>query len=99
MLPVRLADISFPLMYIPKVLALCKQEKYSEIFDQRNQISITGRDGTNVTDGIGSLWDYDLKKFTAATSDFITINDDFKDDPYLMCMINAVKEDAEKKES
>jgi hypothetical protein len=97
MLPVRPADISFPLMYIPHVLRLCKQEKYREIFDKHNQLSITGRDGTNVTDGIGSLFDYDLKRFTAATSDFTTINNDFKDDPILMCLVNAVKEDAEKR--
>lgn len=96
MLPVRSAEIAFPLMYIPKVLALCKQEKYREIFDKHNQLSITGRDGTNVTDGIGSLFDYTLKKFTAATSDFITINNDFKDDPYLMTMVNSVKDDAAK---
>lgn len=96
MLPVRLADISFPLMYIPPVLALCKDEKYRTIFDETNQIAITSRDGTSYTDGIGSLYDYTLKQFTRKTSDFITVNDDFKDNKYLMTMINAVKEDADK---
>ena len=95
--PVRSADISFPLQYIDHVRRIYKQDKYREILDKHNQLSITGRDGTNVTDGIGSLWDYDKRMFTASTNDFITVNDDFKDDPYLMCMINAVKEDAEKK--
>jgi hypothetical protein len=94
MLPVRPAGISFPRTVIPSVLALCKQEKYREIFDTHNQLSITGRDGANVTDGIGSLWDYTLKRFTAKTEDFITVNDDFKDDQYLMAMVTSVKEDA-----
>lgn len=96
MLPVRPTDISFHFPYVSRILARCRETKYEEILDKHNQLSITGRDGTNVTDGIGSLWDYQLGKFTAETGDFTVINDDFKDDVCLMRVIGAVKEDAAK---